>query len=352
MVSRRVDEYRQAQCPAAGVPVKLAGAAGIELRPLAAGETAAYLSRDAGGENTVSAARCPLPAARWQRVPARLDSGTPVGQALRTPLMVFLARTVYNPRPGETAAGLPDPAELCDEDRLPTPAAVERRLLEALPAAYRSRPGTCCRWSPQRAEHVLVLLARHLQHRLQGTPDLPWWQLHEAVHRRLHQCLLAASAAFAAGFRAVGAGLGTGIGIGLAAGFLGWRTGGQPRRLPAVAFRWSGTGFALGLLWAFGFGPILVLLARSAPALGLLGGLLLGPVVGARLGHGAVALAGQETLALIPAFSVCGAFAYTAWGHFTPTRCHLTLRHRLPRDLLAFLADAHQRGVLRQVGAV
>ncbi|MEV0989573.1 NACHT domain-containing protein [Streptomyces sp. NPDC049949] len=403
VVSSRVDEYRQAQCPAAGVPVKLAGAAGIELRPLAAGETAAYLSRDAGGEHTVSAAR-------WERVLARLDSGTPVGQALRTPLMVFLARTVYNPRPGETAAGLPDPAELCDEDRLPTPAAVERHLLEAfIPAAYRSRPGTSCRWSPQRAEHVLVFLARHLQHTLQGTPDLAWWQLHEAVHRRLHQCLLAASAAFAAGFGALGAGLGTGMGIGLAAGFLGWRTGGQPRRLPAVAFQWSGTGFALGLLWAFGFGLILVLLARSAPALCLLGGLLLGPVIGARLGHGVVALAGQETrspdltsaigpatlvhrdrrvfgrltlefgfgyglvlalalptllngattalfriavLALIPAFSVCGAFAYAAWGHFTLTRCYLTLRHRLPRDLMAFLADAHQRGVLRQVGAV
>ncbi|MBO0657299.1 hypothetical protein J1792_32685 [Streptomyces triculaminicus] len=78
VVSSRVDEYRQAQCPAAGVPVKLAGAAGIELQPLAAVETAAYLSRDAGGEHTVSAAR-------WEHVLASLGSNTPVGQALRTP---------------------------------------------------------------------------------------------------------------------------------------------------------------------------------------------------------------------------------------------------------------------------
>nr|WP_237330423.1 NACHT domain-containing protein [Streptomyces sp. BA2] len=403
VVSSRTDEYRQAQAPAAGVPVRLTGAAGIELQPLTVDETAAYLSRDAGGEHTASAAR-------WERVLTRLGSDTPVGQALRTPLMVFLARTVYNPRPGETATSLPKPAELCDVDRLPTQAAVERHLLEAfIPAAYRRRPADAGRWSPQSAEHALVFLARHLQHTLHGTPDLAWWHLHRAVHRRVYQCLLATTAACTAGLSTLGAGLGTGVGIGLAAGFLGWRTGGQPRRLPAVAFWWSGAGFALGLLWAFGFGLILVLSARATPELCILGALLLGPVTGARLGHGVVALAGQETrppdlaftvgpatlvrydrrvfrrlilefgfgyglvlalavpgllndaapdpgrfavLALTPAFSVCGAFAYAAWGHFILARCCLTLGRRLPWNLTAFLADAHQRGVLRQAGAV
>jgi hypothetical protein len=39
-----------------------------------------------------------------------------------------------------------------------------------------------------------------------------------------------------------------------------------------------------------------------------------------------------------------------AWGAFAITRCWLALRHRLPWRLMGFLADAHERGVLRQVG--
>ncbi|MDT6985864.1 NACHT domain-containing protein [Streptomyces lusitanus] len=403
VVSSRVAEYQQAQSPAGGVPVKLAGAAGIELLPLTAGETAAYLTRDAGGEHTSSAAR-------WERVLVRLGSDAPVARALRTPLMVFLARTVYNPRPGETATHLPDPAELCDEDRLPTQSAVERHLLDAfIPAAYRGRPGNACRWSAQRAEHALAFLARHLQHTLDGTPDLAWWQLHKAIHRRVHQSLLATVAASAVGLSTLDEGPGTGVGFALTAGVLGWHTGGKPRWLPAVAFRWSWAGFTLGLLWAVGFGVILALSVRAAPEFWLLTGLLLGPVTGACLGHGVVTLAGREArspdlactggpatlarrdrrvfwrvtlefafgyglvlavvlpdlcngaaveafrisvLVLIPVFGMCGAFAYASWGHYMLARCYLTLRHRLPRNLLAFLADAHQRGVLRQAGAV
>lgn len=404
VVSSRVDEYRQAQSPAAGVPVKLAGAAGIELCPQTAAETAAYLCRDAGGDHSRSATR-------WERVLIQLGSDTPVGQALRTPLMVFLARTVYNPRPGEHSISLPDPAELCDEDRLPSKAAVERFLFDAfIPAVYRQRPGTESRWSAERAGHVLVYLARHLQHTLLGTPDLAWWQLHEVVCRRAYRFTLATTAAFAAGVSSLSADPVVCVGIGLAAGSLGWCTGGRPRRLPAVAFDWSATGFALGMAWALGFGLILVLAARTDPVLGLMGALFLGPVTGAWLGHGVVALAGRETrspdlalavgpatllrqdrrvfwrliiefgfgygivlalalsgtlngaqtdsvriaaaVLLVAAFSVCGAFAYSSWGHFTLARCYLVLRRRLPRNIMAFLADAHQRGVLRQAGAV
>ncbi|MFF4567716.1 NACHT domain-containing protein [Streptomyces sp. NPDC001435] len=122
VLSSRVDEYRQAQFPVAGVPVRLAGAAGIELQPLTATEMATYLRRDAGGENSMSAAR-------WEPVLAQLSADAPVGQAMRTPLMLFLARTVYSPRPGEHSVSLPNPAELCDVDRLPTKAAIERLRL-------------------------------------------------------------------------------------------------------------------------------------------------------------------------------------------------------------------------------
>ncbi|MEV6124164.1 NACHT domain-containing protein [Streptomyces sp. NPDC052077] len=403
VVSSRVDEYRQALRPPAGVPARLAGAAGIELLPQTAADTAAHLCRDAGGGRGA--------AARWEPVLTRLGPGTPVGRALATPLMVFLARTVYNPRPGEHPAGLPDPAELCDEERLPTGAAVERHLFDAfVPALYRHRPGEAGRWSPERAERALVHLAGHLEHTLGGTPDLAWWQLHAALSRRAHRAFLAATAAFTAGLGALSAGPTVGAGAGLAAGLLGWRTGGSPRRLPAVAFQWSGAGFALGLAWALGFGLFLVLAARTGPVPGLVAALLLGPATGVWLGRGVVLLAGRETrspdlalavgpatllrrdrrvfgrllaefafgyglvpalalpalfggagtdpaamaaaLLLVPAFGLCGAFAYASWGHFALARCHLAARRRLPRDLMAFLEDAHRRGVLRQAGAV
>jgi hypothetical protein len=42
----------------------------------------------------------------------------------------------------------------------------------------------------------------------------------------------------------------------------------------------------------------------------------------------------------------------TAWPLFGLTRIWLALRHRLPWRLMAFLIDVHQRGVLRQAGAV
>jgi hypothetical protein len=42
-----------------------------------------------------------------------------------------------------------------------------------------------------------------------------------------------------------------------------------------------------------------------------------------------------------------------AWSRYAVARCYLTVRVRLPYDLMAFLADAHEeRGVLRRTGAV
>ncbi|CAO5178074.1 NACHT domain-containing protein [Frankia sp. AiPs1] len=67
---------------------------------------------------------------------------------------------------------------------------------------------------------------------------------------------------------------------------------------------------------------------------------------------------------LTPGGFVCGlglglavglmfAIYQTSWGMFTLTRAWLAARGRLPRNLMAFLADAHEkRGVLRQSGAV
>ncbi len=42
----------------------------------------------------------------------------------------------------------------------------------------------------------------------------------------------------------------------------------------------------------------------------------------------------------------------TAWIWFLASRSWLAFQGRLPWNLMAFLDDAHKRGVLRQVGAV
>jgi NACHT domain len=176
VLSSRTAEYRRALVPDTGVPVRLNGAAAIVLQPLGPDTTAAYLVRDAGGSHGTSAAR-------WSPVLARLGTHSPVGEALDTPLTLFLARTIYNPRPGESNGGLPDPGELCDERRFPDADAVRTHLFAAyIPAAYRPRPQKPCRWTPDQAQKYLSFLAERLQARGGGT-DIAWWSLASGLPR-------------------------------------------------------------------------------------------------------------------------------------------------------------------------
>lgn len=46
------------------------------------------------------------------------------------------------------------------------------------------------------------------------------------------------------------------------------------------------------------------------------------------------------------------AFYQAVWGQYILDRCRLAFSRRLPWDLISFLDDARDRGVLRQVGAV
>ncbi|UFR05067.1 NACHT domain-containing protein [Streptomyces sp. Go40/10] len=66
----------------------------------------------------------------------------------------------------------------------------------------------------------------------------------------------------------------------------------------------------------------------------------LGPAVWARAG------------ACFAAASLCHGIAVSAWGRYTVARCWLALTGRLPWRLMAFLRDAHARGILRQAGGV
>ena len=149
-----------------------------------------------------------------------LGTPTSVGQALTTPLMVSLARVMYNPRTGESAEDLASPAELCN---FPDKAAVEAHLLDGLiPASYRPRLSD--HWDRRRAKHWLEFLASHLEYQAKS-PDFAWWQLASTVQWTSFLP-----------FASLATGLWTGLGAGLAI----WLIDGPVNGLVA--------GLALGLL--------------------------------------------------------------------------------------------------------
>ncbi|MFC5656853.1 NACHT domain-containing protein [Streptomyces nogalater] len=159
-----------------GPTLRLNGAAVIQLLPLAPERAAAYLRRDAGGPHTPGAAR-------WDAVVDQLGTDSPVGQALSTPLGLFLARTIYNPRPGTGRADFaPHPDELCDRQAFPDRAAVARHLFQSfIPAAYAPDGPQPPRWSAAQAQRAFTFLARFQEAHCHGSPDLAWWELRRAV---------------------------------------------------------------------------------------------------------------------------------------------------------------------------
>ncbi|MEU9787573.1 NACHT domain-containing protein [Streptomyces phaeochromogenes] len=181
VLAGRSNEYRAALQPAIGVPVRLTGTPAVQLAPVTASVASAYLERDAGGSGTASAER-------WHPVFSQLRvPHSALAQVLTTPLMLFLARTIYNPRPGETTAALPQPADLCDQQRFPNPPRLRMHLLDAfLAAAYRPHPQHPCSWDAERAQKAFTSLAAHLATNLNGTTDIAWWQLRHATPRWLH----------------------------------------------------------------------------------------------------------------------------------------------------------------------
>ena len=165
VVTCRTQQYRDAVRPQVGIETTLRAAAVIQLLPLDADAVRDYLCDDAAG---------PVAKARWDPALAVLGTKAPAGQALTTPLMVGLARAIYNPRPGELAGTLRDPAEL-RSPALADRAAVEAVLFDAfIPACYRYDSNR--RWRAQDADRWLTFLGCHLE-RTTGGPDLGWWQL-------------------------------------------------------------------------------------------------------------------------------------------------------------------------------
>jgi len=169
-----------------------------------------------------------------------------------------------------------------------------------------------------------------------------------------------------------GVGIGGGLAAGLALGLVAWRVVG-----PATGVV-VGTGAGLVIALVSGLaGAATTVGAAVSPAavltrdrriftvLGLSAGVATGLVAGLLIGLD-VGIEKHTTVtpgSLLPnglgiglAVAVaCGtvlAFVQTPWGDFFLARCWLALwGRRLPWRLSAFLADAHHRGVLRQVGA-
>jgi hypothetical protein len=418
VVTCRTEQYKAAVQPSVGVGAPLQASAAVELGPLNADDVRSYFLDTAG----------PDAEARWRPVLTALGTETPAGQALTTPLMVALARAIYNPRPGELAGNLPDPAELCDGSALPDRASVERHLFEAfIRAAYRVSAGRPDRrrrvWAAPQAERWLVLIARHLEFTV-CSPNFAWWELERAVPRTVTTVTAAIAAVLGFGLTvAITAGSAPGLAAGLttAAGAvlfvlvighgygtpppltgLGWSF--RPARwfrawrnnrlslllrltVPSFAVVTLLAGLVFGLAAAAAwlvFGLLVLgvygaygdltdvaspqaVLARDRRTLlpigivGLVFGAVGGLILGAAAGHGASLLFGiTDAPALGTAAGVVFGFASvlcfgvvaTAWPRWELTCGWLALRRRLPWCLMSFMEDAHERGVLRQTGAL
>jgi hypothetical protein len=470
VVTCRGQQYLKAIRPTDGTEVSLRGAAAVQLRPLDANIVRSYLIDDASG---------PIARARWDPVIKLLGTEAPVGQALNTPLMVGLARAIYNPRPGELAGTLRDPVELCSP-ALADRAAVESLLFDAfIPAAYRHDSGG--RWKARDAEKWLVFLARRLESNKGGSPDLAWWELEYAIPGDAPFRAPAVGFGIANGV-AAGAVLGAVFGVaggvaggavfGVAAGVsvAGWGVAEAPACCIRIGVRgaigwvvagavfvagvvggalacvagavvgaaWFGTFAGVGAVGAADWGVVeapaggirtgVRVAARwvatvawitaqvvAGAAVGAWGGAMNAapvPVGGAaEVAAGAVLGIGVEgvlikgaqgdlteatspkavlaqdrraALLLVLAGGVVGGTAFGAgiaavagvvlgvaagvvagaglglwlstsqamWPYYLLTVGWLAFSRRLPRSLMGFLADAHQRGVLRQVGAV
>jgi NACHT domain len=164
VVTSRPDEYLDA---VAETGRGISGAMVVELLPLRLTEIKAYLQEATAA--TVDG--------RWRGVFERMD-GEPNGvlaRTLATPLMLWLARTVY-----ERDAS--DPGEILDEERFGDRETIENHLLDAfVPAIYaEGRPaatGFAC--TPAQAQRWLAYLAAQVSRA--GSPEIAWWRLGRAA---------------------------------------------------------------------------------------------------------------------------------------------------------------------------
>ena len=408
VISCRTKVYRAIARPSGGRAVKVRGAAAVVLHSLEPMTIRQYLVDDV--RDPCAARWEPVLAALGPE--AGDGAAPPIAQAFSTPLAVGLARSIYNPRQDGQPPSLPDPAELCDTSRFPCRKDIEKYLFKAfIAAAYR--PGRehspRCVWTALQAEQYLSTLARrHLQDKKAGKTEIKWWRMPGSKGptptRGLQWSLTELNKAWLAAIMLTGGLLfgltispGVGLSVALGSGLvlvMATGLGPAPTDLNAangpnaVLARDRGTfltisfivgpllGLAVDIIVYLSVGPAHT---RIGPGIGLRTGLVVGPAAFAvftaffGLVYGAMSglligiidwlvslLLGQFVgglTALLVSGALIGAIAgmlfglrKAPWGAFTAMRCWLAMRQQLPWNLMAFLADAHQRAVLRQIG--
>jgi len=396
----------------------------------------------------------------WSFVLGRLaaaetgSSAAALREVLKTPLMVFMARTVYR-------APTADPKDLLT---IGDANAIRAELFrQFVPSVYDEGPGTR---ATQRSHNRVIKAERYLRTLATqlvdiGAVNFRWWQLHQGLSRRDRTFLGITVSTAATGLlslivRPFGAetsildGLSLGILLGCLTGFaisrpafLGRRPSPVPVRVrgrrgarivagspaPSILARGSTRGFAWrfgllvgvvnGIVWAIGtaawefinvavstaipialatwlaarlaqaveepvnlaqaLGPLDLLRSdRSVAALealvyGLVAaiiGAIVTPILGlviSQVGHPERLLhMGNLDLTTAEIINLAGLplietpvivvfvllFLFTSWGRFVLARLCFAMTLQLPWRLMAFLDDAHRRGILRRAGAV
>ncbi|GAA3576449.1 hypothetical protein GCM10022235_52850 [Kribbella ginsengisoli] len=278
VLTSRVGSYRETVRPPGGTELQLSGAVAIDLEPVTNREVIEYLRKSSGGVNA---------AARWDVVDdaLRADPAGPLAKCMTTPLMASLARTIYNPRSGETTDAVPDPAALLSAR---SNEEIERHLFDGyVPAAYRPHPSWETRWSVAKAQRWLGYLAFHLETDQHGQPDLAWWRLRtRPVDRTKRQILaiavlcsllsgLAAGALYGSAYRSVDIAISIGFRVACVAGatfgVTHWLTGRLSASLSSVLIGGLAGGLAADLVGnvSEGSGSPLDLVMAAGVAAGL-----------------------------------------------------------------------------------
>jgi hypothetical protein len=345
----------------------------------------------------------PHDSVRWKPVLAELegDPAGPLARALDTPLMIWLARTVYtspDTHPDTLVSRHPDGRKV-----FPTPSSIKNHLLErVISAAYTDDmvDGTKrLRYSGRNAERWLKFMAVQLDDYHEY--DLAVWRLHRSMGR-VTKCLVY-GCAFGAAVGLWGAllynmrfGLSFGVITGMSAGVAAAYAGpaeppyGTPTGESFFYKYKSGLAFTISLWFASGLATVIALGPWAgisvwyweALAAALAGGLAVplskrfdakneqvstpltilklsrkvtlawAALFGSLLLLGMALSKGAGAALVAGLIGVLGATFANAWGGLVVTRGYFALTRRLPWRLMSFLADAHQRGILRQVGAV
>jgi hypothetical protein len=162
----------------------------VKLTDLAVDDLTDYLLRGCSKDT----------APQWRHVLTELrrnpeiSANANLSEALTTPLMVSLAGMVYGESGSDDPTAADRPTALLNPERFGTVESLEDHLLASfLPSVYRLRPGDSPmapkhRWDPERAQHWLGHLARHLDRR--GTRNIAWWEIAASVPRSTRTLLI------------------------------------------------------------------------------------------------------------------------------------------------------------------